>query len=387
MKKTSNPTDSVTSNAVNLNRSAQLQKRKKVRHRLRFSNTLGKANINKYQSPVQRQIILGESVNQKTLTLAFDSDIIKSQLNLKAQDIQLFYDWLLDEDEHKYNDEKALFDNIRKAAARTNYHFGLTAPEAPTAKSILGPRMDYIKETGAGTVAEYDWAVLPNGNISWENRPDHIHEKDHERLTGKVGRGYDIFLPEASKGARALAVQDRRWDAKEQDALNSNIMEKIGELPRVLKYTYLRKRFNLKKPIGKITTEIGEDKPHTGVDFSKAALIDQLVQKKHIHFHLTGMKARWRDAKEDMNGKDFMHVLNKENKYSSQSTPKEDVTFRELRFVWRYWKTRELTIYDDAGIQQEYSFEGNVSFYYNGKEVPPPWDWPEDKTGETIQGQ
>ncbi len=105
-----------------------------------------------------------------------------------------------------------------------------------------------------------------------------------------------------------------------------------------------------------------------------------------LHMHLTGMQSIWDPGPAaDMTGADFMDVINKAGPYQLAGGAlgggmKDDVTFRELRFVWRYWD-RALLMPDNTGTPQAYTFNGSVTFYFDGRKVKPPWQWNAADTG------
>jgi hypothetical protein len=269
----------------------------------------------------------------------------------------------------------------RIGAERADYHFGVnnTDPQHP-----LGPRMDYVNEIEAGTVAEHDFH-------SKHPLPAHITEADHTRLAGGRGLG-------SSQTPSKHSEDPTRKSAK--DYIEAEVVK--PDIPefrtRYEKYTWNRKVLNEPKDEdkrhGDIKTNVDEKlrEVHPGVDFSKAALIDQLVQKKHIHFHVTGIRSIWMgDQAPDLTGKDFKDVLNKQGDYQlggvpNRKTMKDDVTLRELRFIWRYW-TRPFLMPDDQNVEQAYTFKGKVTFYYAGKKVKPPWDWALAHTGASPESQ
>ena len=106
-----------------------------------------------------------------------------------------------------------------------------------------------------------------------------------------------------------------------------------------------------------------------------------LVQGKKVHMHLTSMQARWKHGNPIMTGADFMKVL---YKHADYGRGKGDVTMRELRFIWKFWDARTLTMADDAGVEKQYSFKDHTAFYYQGKVVPPPWTWGAAQTGADV---
>jgi len=244
-------------------------------------------------------------------------------------------------------------------AGRADYHFGLNGAGGV---DPLGHRMDYIREIDAGTVAEYDWRNV--GAL-----PAHLRPADHTRLAGALHQG------------RVIAPADGADDPIRVAAATFKNPATVVPVEPILatnyeKYTFHRKAHNSGQAHDDIHTHVNyEDEVHPGVDFSKSALIDQLVQNKQIHFHLSGMQSRWRGAAAaDMTGADFVEVVTKAGAYALEPDIKEHVTFRELRFVWRYW-TRNLRIPNDAGVPTNYTFNGHVTFYFNGSKVRPPWLW------------
>jgi len=253
----------------------------------------------------------------------------------------------------------------RIGAKRTEYHFGLN--EAGAAHP-LGPRMDYVNEIEAGTVAEYDWD-------NEDELPAHIKEADHTRLAGGVGLGTSI----RPKTKTFDPIRLNAKEFKDPDMAGDDIPPYTTKYET---YTWYRKALNTQQEHEDIKTYVDEHllQVHPGVDFSKAALVDQLVQNKHIHFHVTGLRSIWRgDQAPDLTGEDFKDVLNKQGDYllggvSNRKPMKDDVTLRELRFIWRYWK-RHLRMPGDDGKVHLYTFEGHVTFYYAGKKVKPPWEW------------
>jgi len=247
----------------------------------------------------------------------------------------------------------------RVGAGRTDYHFGLNDAGGV---DQLGHRMDYIKEIDAGTVAEYDWRDV--GAL-----PAHIVAADHTRLSGGLHQGDNI--------APAFGAADPTRVAAATFKNPATVAPVAPILPtNYEKYTFHRKAHNSGQAHHQIHTLVNYgDEVHPGVDFSKSALIDQLVQHKHIHFHLSGMQSRWKGlAAANMTGADFLEVVTKAGAYALAGNMKDHVTFRELRFVWRYW-TRNLLIPNDVGVPTNYSFDGNVTFYFNGTKVLPPWLW------------
>ncbi|MBU0914045.1 MAG: hypothetical protein KKF22_16050 [Gammaproteobacteria bacterium] len=244
-------------------------------------------------------------------------------------------------------------------AGRTDYHFGLNGAGGV---DPLGHRMDYIREIDAGTVAEYDWRNV--GAL-----PAHIVAADHTRLSGGLHQG-DVIAPldgtDDPTRVAAATFKNPATVLPVEPILATNYE----------KYTFHRKTHNSSQAHDQIHTHVNyEDEVHPGVDFSKSALIDQLVQHKQIHFHLSGMQSRWKGAAAaDMTGADFVEVVTKAGAYEAGGNMKDHVTFRELRFVWRYW-TRNLRIPNDAGVPTNYTFNGHVTFYFNGSKVRPPWLW------------
>lgn len=311
------------------------------------------------QAPLlQRTIEIGTS----TLKSTENHQSIKDLLSEK--DKLIFDNWLIDKKTHKYKDESELIETMKH---RTDYHFGLNVASSGHG---LGPRMDYIDRHKAGTIAEYDWRRQ-------SYVPDHIEEADHERLSGSYGVGSSVLSDSthANKGIRA------RTEAANYKR-GSKVYPDFSSRTRVEKYIWGRKALNSAKGADsiRITVKSGLD---LGVDFSKAALVDQLVQGKDIHMHLTGFKTIWKPGHggDEMTGKDYIEALDKTGDYGSNR--KGDVSMRELRFVYRYW-TNSLSMLDDDGKEKQYKFEPHTYFYYGDKEVDPPWKWPQDKKGSEL---
>lgn len=315
------------------------------------------------RNTLQRKITIG--IGQDTETWDKEMDYINPKWNFDTATKKLYLQWLKDETvDHAYPNREELFNALHMASpSRTEYHFGLNGP-IPGAHA-LGPRMDYINKTHAGTVAEYDWIDIP-GRLGIP-LPGHINAADHDRLPGAIGTG-----------------NSTDYDTVRADAITHKGSIEAGTgapgLPvfanKSAKYTWYRKAKSTPKTSVNIRPD--SDGFNAGTDYSKSALIDMLVQGKNIHMHLTGMLARWKPGRPVMTGADFLTVL---NKGGGSGVGKNDVTMRELRFIWRYWNTRKLTMADDTDTEKQYSFEGHTIFYYKDKVVPAPWTWEATETG------
>lgn len=249
-----------------------------------------------------------------------------------------------------------------------DYHFGLNYPGA---KSLRGPRMDHILKQHAGTVAEYDWMPFPA-------LPNHLSGTAgiHTRLAGAPGNGIHLIRTQSAPRIDAAAGNARPYADK--FSLHTRVRKQHNtQSGKVIRHRYLGPGTDV----------------HCGVDFSKAALMDQLIRGKTVHFHLTGLKARWKPGWPLMTGSDFRDALEKKGAYESAGVAiKSHVTLRELRFIHRYWDTRKIILEPDepASGTRSYSFKGNVIFYYQRPDkasptrVPPPWMWGDAESGDTI---
>ncbi|MFZ6011719.1 MAG: DUF4157 domain-containing protein [Bacteroidota bacterium] len=260
----------------------------------------------------------------------------------------------------------------------SDYHFGLNEAGAV---HDLGHRMDHILNQGGGTVAEYDW----NDPADIGAPPAHVPPGTHTRLSGGIGLGQSA--PSAAPGISA---------ARHNASINNTVVYP----DKFQQHTRARKQYN--NPTAKPVRETNWTDVHVGVDYSKSALMDQLVQGKTIHFHLTGLQSRWKGGANVMNGQDFRETLAKNGAYVPTpgsgpfGTIKDDVTLRELRFIYRFW-TRPLALQPDPTAlvpnppTHNYTFQGHVIFYYKPaggtiKKVPPPWLWGNAETGDSITG-
>lgn len=333
---------------------------------MREYNVKQKRMFNRALSAVKPQVsLLQRTIEIGSSKLDPKSDHSSITSSLSPENKLIFEKWLTDTKIHKYDNESELIETMKH---RTDYHFGLNVPNSGHG---LGPRMDYIDRHKAGTIAEYDWRRQ-------SYIPDHIEETDHERLSGRYGEGCRVLADPslANSGIRA------RTEAYDYKRASIKTIPNFSSMTRAEKYIWGRKALNSVKGADSIR-KVVTNGLNLGVDFSKAALVDQLVQGKDIHMHLTGFKTIWKSGHEndEMTGKDYIEALGKAGDYGKNR--KGDVSMRELRFVYRYW-TKNLNIPDDDNVIKQYTFKPHTHFYYGDKEVSPPWEWLPDKKGSDL---